>query len=120
MTSLTTGVWGSFTTPCSRALGGKSWMTRAAPLVCFALYRQPRQHQASLLSPERSRLPKPPRAPDFRPALLALVLLLILAAPWSTRVASVPPVNQEIGLWTWEESGCGRAGTGAREARARR
>jgi hypothetical protein len=36
MTSLSTGVWGSFTTPCSRALGGKSGMTRAAPLVCFA------------------------------------------------------------------------------------
>ena len=35
MTSLSTGVWGSFTTPCSRALGGKSGMTRAAPLVCF-------------------------------------------------------------------------------------
>ena len=31
--SLTTGVWGSFTTPRSRALGGKSGMTRAKPLV---------------------------------------------------------------------------------------
>ena len=31
--SLTTGVWGSFTTPRSRALGGKSGMTRARPLV---------------------------------------------------------------------------------------
>ncbi|WP_176600636.1 hypothetical protein [Pseudomonas sp. OTU750018] len=36
MNSLSTGVWGSFITPCSRALGGKSGMTRAAPLVCFA------------------------------------------------------------------------------------
>ena len=36
MNSLTTGVWGSFSTPYPRALGGKSGMTRAAPLVCFA------------------------------------------------------------------------------------
>jgi len=33
MNSLCRGVWGSFTTPRSRALGGKSGMTRAAPLV---------------------------------------------------------------------------------------
>ena len=32
-TSLTTGEWGSFTAPRSRALGGKSGITRAAPLV---------------------------------------------------------------------------------------
>lgn len=32
-TSLTTGEWGSFTTPRSRALGGKSGITRAKPLV---------------------------------------------------------------------------------------
>ncbi|MGE8501445.1 MAG: hypothetical protein ACN6P1_04330 [Pseudomonas sp.] len=32
-TSLTTGVWGSFTAPRSRALGGKSGITRATPLV---------------------------------------------------------------------------------------
>ncbi|VEE14827.1 Uncharacterised protein [Ectopseudomonas mendocina] len=32
-TSLTTGEWGSFTAPRSRALGGKSGMTRAKPLV---------------------------------------------------------------------------------------
>ncbi|MFI8979369.1 hypothetical protein [Ectopseudomonas khazarica] len=32
-TSLTTGEWGSFTAPRSRALGGKSGMTRARPLV---------------------------------------------------------------------------------------
>ncbi|MFG0414467.1 hypothetical protein ACF8MD_12415 [Pseudomonas sp. zjy_8] len=31
--SLTTGEWGSFTAPRSRALGGKSGMTRARPLV---------------------------------------------------------------------------------------
>jgi len=33
MNSLTTGEWGSFTAPHSRALGGKSGMTRAKPLV---------------------------------------------------------------------------------------
>lgn len=44
--SLTTGVWGSFTTPRSRALGGKSGMTRAKPLVLI----QPRpQHFADCL-----------------------------------------------------------------------
>ncbi|MBD9416729.1 hypothetical protein IB234_19370 [Pseudomonas sp. PDM16] len=37
MNSLCRGVWGSFTTPRSRALGGKSGMTRAAPLVFFPL-----------------------------------------------------------------------------------
>src|SRR5690606_21157359 len=35
MKSLSLGVWGSFSTPRSRALGGKSGMTRAAPLVFF-------------------------------------------------------------------------------------
>ena len=44
--SLTTGVWGSFTAPRSRALGGKSGMTRAKPLVLI----QPRpQHFADCL-----------------------------------------------------------------------
>lgn len=33
MNSLNEGVRGSFTTPCSRALGGKSGITRAGPLV---------------------------------------------------------------------------------------
>jgi hypothetical protein len=40
MTSLSLGVWGSFSTPRSRALGGKSGMTRAAPLVLFVLARR--------------------------------------------------------------------------------
>ena len=40
MTSLSLGVWGSFSTPRSRALGGKSGMTRAAPLVLFVLVRR--------------------------------------------------------------------------------
>lgn len=39
MNSLSLGVWGSFSTPRSRALGGKSGMTRAAPLV-FVLPRR--------------------------------------------------------------------------------
>ena len=37
MNSLCRGVWGSSITPRSRALGGKSGMTRAAPLVFFPL-----------------------------------------------------------------------------------
>lgn len=40
MNSLSLGVWGSFTAPRSRALGGKSGMTRAAPLVLFILARR--------------------------------------------------------------------------------
>ena len=40
MNSLSLGVWGSFSTPRSRALGGKSGMTRAAPLVLFVLSRR--------------------------------------------------------------------------------
>src|SRR3989338_8753070 len=91
MNSLSTGAWGSFSAPCSRALGGKSGMTRAAPFVCFVLCHQRCPHQASPLNHEHSLMHRPPRAPDFRPSLLALVLLLILAAPWSTRVATVQP-----------------------------
>jgi len=40
MNSLSLGVWGSFTAPRSRALGGKSGMTRAAPLVLLLLARR--------------------------------------------------------------------------------
>lgn len=40
MSSLSRGVWGSFSTPRSRALGGKSGMTRAAPLVLFVFARR--------------------------------------------------------------------------------
>ena len=120
MKSLSAGVWGSFITPCSRALGGKSGMTRAAPLVCFALYRQRHPQQTSALGSERSRLPhRPMRAPDFRPPLLALILLLILLAPWSGRVAPVMPEGKQVGLWADAENGCERAGSGAREGRAR-
>src|SRR5690606_25641898 len=48
MNSLSLGVWGSFSTPRSRALGGKSGMTRAAPLVCFAFARLPHAFAALL------------------------------------------------------------------------
>ena len=120
MNSLTTGAWGSFFAPCSRALGGKSGMTRAAPLVCFALYRQRQPQQTTALTLERSRLPQRPlRAPDFRPPLLALILLLILLAPWTCRVAPVMPEGKQVGLWADAENGCERAGSGAREGRAR-
>ncbi|MFV0455759.1 MAG: hypothetical protein ACK5NQ_12360 [Pseudomonas sp.] len=40
MNSLSLGVWGSFSTPRSGALGGKSGMTRAAPLVLFVFARR--------------------------------------------------------------------------------
>jgi hypothetical protein len=65
MNSLTTGAWGSFFAPCSRALGGKSGITRAAPLVFFAFGQR-----------------------------LQLLLLLIVLTPWSALVASPPPENQ--------------------------
>ena len=120
MKSLSAGVWGSFITPCSRALGGKSGMTRAAPLVCFVLYRQRHPQQTPALGTERFRLPQRPlRAPDLRPPLLALILLLILLAPWSGRVAPVMPEGKQVGLWADAENGCERAGSGAREGRAR-
>src|SRR3990167_4903346 len=121
MNSLSTGAWGSFSAPCTRALGGKSGMTRAAPLVCFALYRQRPPQQPSALAPERPRLQqRPPCAPDFRPTLLGLILFLIILAPWSGRVVTLPPINPGIGLWLDQENVCVRGGTGAREARARR
>lgn len=69
-TSLTTGEWGSFTAPRSRALGGKSGITRAAPLV-FNLADRPRQ---------RSYL--------FADSLHALFLVLLSAFLW---YASLPP-----------------------------
>ena len=77
--------------------------------------------EAAGLTLERSRLPQRPlRAPDFRPPLLALILLLILLSPWSGRVAPVVPEGKPVSLWMDQEKGCERAGTGAREARARR
>lgn len=77
MNSLSLGVWGSFSTPRSRALGGKSGMTRAAPLVCFAFARLPHAFPALLTE---------------RPSLL--LLLLIGLIPWSAWVAALPPDAQ--------------------------
>ncbi|SDJ03744.1 hypothetical protein SAMN05216588_13521 [Pseudomonas flavescens] len=71
MTSLSAGVWGSFTTPCSRALGGKSGMTRAAPLV-------------SIIPPVRITS----RALFLLEGPLALLLPVILLIMW---VANLPP-----------------------------
>lgn len=71
MTSLSAGVWGSFTTPCSRALGGKSGMTRAAPLV-------------SIIPPVRITS----RALFLLEGPFALLLPAILLIMW---VANLPP-----------------------------
>jgi hypothetical protein len=70
MNSLTTGEWGSFTAPRSRALGGKSGMTRAKPLV--------------LLFSPRPR----PTPLQFADCLHLLLLVLLSAFLW---FASLPP-----------------------------
>jgi hypothetical protein len=67
MYSLNTGVWGGFTGPRSRALGGKSGMTRAEPLVCFS----------------------PPNTDIARITLLCACLVL-----WCALVSSLPPTSQ--------------------------
>lgn len=89
MNSLSLGVWGSFSTPRSRALGGKSGMTRAAPLVCFAFARLP--HAFAALLAERPRL---------------LLLLLIGLMPWSAWVAALPPNGQPAQLAPPYERAC--------------
>ena len=89
MNSLSLGVWGSFSTPRSRALGGKSGMTRAAPLVCFAFARLP--HAFAALLAERPRL---------------LLLLLIGLIPWSAWVAALPPNGQPALLAPPYERAC--------------
>ena len=66
--SLTTGVWGSFTTPRSRALGGKSGMTRAKPLVLIQ-----------------------PRPLHFADCLPLVFLALLSAFLWH---ASLPPSDR--------------------------
>ncbi|MFI8980469.1 hypothetical protein [Ectopseudomonas khazarica] len=71
--SLTTGVWGSFTTPRSRALGGKSGMTRATPLVSIL---KPRHHPAPL---------------QFTDCVQLIVLMLLSAFLW---FASIPPFDR--------------------------
>ncbi|WP_212630710.1 hypothetical protein [Pseudomonas sp. KB-10] len=67
-TSLTTGEWGSFTAPRSRALGGKSGMTRAKPLVLIR-----------------------PRPLHFADCLHLLFLALLSAFLW---YASLPPFER--------------------------
>ncbi|MFI8580276.1 hypothetical protein [Ectopseudomonas khazarica] len=67
--SLTTGEWGSFTTPRSRALGGKSGMTRARPLVSTGS-----AHQL-----------------HFADALHLVFLVLLSAFLW---FASIPPFER--------------------------
>ena len=71
--SLTTGVWGSFTAPRSRALGGKSGMTRAKPLVSIL---NARHHPAPL---------------QFADALHLVFLVLLSAFLW---FASIPPFDR--------------------------
>ncbi len=68
MNSLTTGEWGSFTAPRSRALGGKSGMTRAKPLVLIQ-----------------------PRPLHFADRLHLVFLALLSAFLW---YASLPPFDR--------------------------
>lgn len=87
MYSLNQGVWGSFITPHSRALGGKSGITRAAPLVLL-----------SYLSPSR-------------PLLLAVLLLLIYLAFIASRVANqLPPDDFHAFTATDDAAACAREG----------
>ncbi|WP_407295405.1 hypothetical protein [Stutzerimonas zhaodongensis] len=78
MKSLSLGVWGSFSTPRSRALGGKSGMTRAAPLVLFVLAR---------------------RADLKLPHLLALASLALYLA-W----VSMPPPDRSLMTFIQEQT----------------
>ncbi len=78
MKSLSLGVWGSFSTPRSLALGGKSGMTRAAPLVFFVLAR---------------------RADLKLPHLLALASLALYLA-W----ASMPPPDGPLMTFIQEQT----------------
>lgn len=71
MISLSAGVWGSFIAPCSRALGGKSGMTRAAPLVSIIPPARTSSHALFILE-----------------GPFALLLPVILLIMW---VANLPP-----------------------------
>jgi hypothetical protein len=106
-TSLTTGEWGSFTAPRSRALGGKSGMTRAKPLVLLFNARQRRT--TSTPDPGRSRLHLLPPTPETLPGFLALILYLILSALGNTWVAWNSPQGPSPYAWTVTEEGCGPA-----------
>lgn len=81
MNSLSLGVWGSFSTPRSRALGGKSGMTRAAPLVLFVLAR---------------------RAYPCLPHLLLGLASLVLCIAWAT----TPPPNRPHLLTFTQDQPC--------------
>jgi len=98
MNSLCQGVRDSFTVPRSRALGGKSGITRAEPLVLL-----------SYLS-------------SSRPLLLAVVLLLLYLAFTSSRVASQrPPEDFRLLTGIDGAAACVRDGAaGYRAPRARR
>ena len=78
MNSLSRGVWGSFSTPRSRALGGKSGMTRAAPLVLFVLARRAY-----------------PCLPHLLLGLASLVLCIALAGTPPPDRPYLPPFTQE-------------------------
>lgn len=108
--SLTTGVWGSFTTPRSRALGGKSGMTRAKPLVLILSARkQPQRHTTAKPDAGRARLHFLPPTPDTLPAFLALILFLILSAMGNSWVAGKSPQGPTPYAWTVADEGCGPA-----------
>ena len=105
--SLTTGVWGSFTTPRSRALGGKSGMTRAKPLVL--IFNTCQCRTTSTPDPGRSRLHLLPPTPETLPAFLALILYLILSTMGNAWVAWNSPQGPSPYAWTVTEEGCGPA-----------
>lgn len=97
MNSLCQGVRDSFNVPRSRALGGKSGITRAEPLVLL-----------SYLSPSR-------------PLLVAVVLLLLYLAFTSSRVSSQrPPEDFRLLTGIDDAAACARDGAaGYRAPRAR-
>jgi len=108
--SLTTGVWGSFTTPRSRALGGKSGMTRAKPLVLiFPPRQQPQRRTTAKPDAGRACLHFLPPTPDTLPAFLGLILFLILSAMGNSWVAGKSPKGPTPYAWTVTEEGCGPA-----------
>lgn len=110
MNSLTTGEWGSFTAPRSRALGGKSGMTRAKPLVLILSARQqPQRHTTAKPDAGRARLHFLPPTPDTLPAFLALILFLILSAMGYSWVAGKSPQGPTPYAWTVADEGCGPA-----------
>ncbi len=106
-TSLTTGEWGSFTAPRSRALGGKSGMTRAKPLVLIFNARQHRETSTS--DPGRSRLHLLPPTPETLPGFLALILYLLLSAWGNNWVSMMSPGSPSPSAWTVTDEGCGPA-----------